>query len=99
MANLKAAERVIHLADSHWGLNEEVRNSLRVVAKASIKNDESDEVKALKQLICHMNVHSGYENNGYWKMTIDEKQLYDDVWAESVAKLDAECESSNQQDG
>lgn len=36
---------------------------------------------ALQDLIAHMWVHDGYERNGYYKMTTEQKALYDSVIA------------------
>ena len=35
-----------------------------------------DEVEALKDLVRHCWVHSGYADCGYWQMTTEQKQLY-----------------------
>lgn len=47
------------------------------------------QVESRNELIVHMHVHSGYPSNGYMEMTTRQKALYDEIWAKSVAKLDA----------
>lgn len=45
----KAIERVIKVADSHYGLNDELRDSMRIVAKeAHNNNNDIDEIKVVK---------------------------------------------------
>lgn len=70
-------------ANSQWCLNDELRNSMRVVAKKAQYNERDiEEIQELKDLIRHIWVHSGYEDCGRNKMGSDERELYDSLQSE-----------------
>ena len=78
-----AISRVRKAADSQWCLNEELRDSMRVVAKKADYNERDiEEIQALKDLVKHIWVHSGYEDCGRNKMCSDERKLYDALQSE-----------------
>lgn len=76
----KAAEMVQHTAETQTCLNDELRASMRTVAKAAhtLASDESyqAETAGLKDLIHHAWIHSGYRDCGFDKMTVDQRRLY-----------------------
>lgn len=53
--------------------------------------------EALRDLIVHCWIHSGYPNCGYSQMTAEQKQLYDSVLEEehAVARLGLTDASAN----
>lgn len=80
---LKTAGALVQkVAETQSCLNDELRDALRVVARAALETNESDELAALKDLIHHMWVHSGYENCGFRKMCVRQRALYQSLLAE-----------------
>lgn len=80
---LKTAGRLVHeAAETQSCLNDELRAAMRVVSRVALGADESDELKALKDLIHHMWIHSGYENCGFRKMCERQRALYTALLAE-----------------
>lgn len=78
-----AIDKVVKTAESQWCLDSELRESMRVVARKARYNDRDiNEIKALKDLIRHMWVHSGYKDCGRRQMDSDERELYDSLQAE-----------------
>lgn len=47
-----------------------------------------EEITRLKHLIVHMQIHSGYPQNGRQQMTTEQKALYDEIDASSEAIID-----------
>jgi hypothetical protein len=80
MTLLKAVEMVQQAADTQTCLNDELRASMRVVAKAAhtLASDETyqTETTGLKDLIHHAWIHSGYRDCGFDKMTTEQRRLY-----------------------
>lgn len=76
----KAAEAVQKAAESQTCLNDELRASMRTVAKAAhtLASDSSyqTETAGLKDLIHHAWIHSGYRDCGFDKMTEGQRRLY-----------------------
>lgn len=79
----KAAQAVQRAADTQTCLNEELRASMRTVAKAAHTLASDDgyqaETAGLKRIIHHAWIHSGYPNCGFDKMTTEERRLYRSV--------------------
>jgi hypothetical protein len=81
-----AALLVSNYADSQSCLDREFRDALKIVASAAMLQQESEQIKALKNIIHHAWIHSGYSDLGRDKMTSDERAFYDSLKAEfSVA--------------
>lgn len=83
-----AAVLVSRYADTQTCLERDFRDALKVVARAAINQAESDQIKALKNLIHHAWIHSAYSDLGRSKMTRDEQVFYGSLKAEF--NLDAE---------
>lgn len=77
-----AAELVRGYAETQTCLDMDFRDSLKVVASAAMNQAESDQVKALKNLIHHAWIHGAYSDLGRSKMTRDEQRFYDSLKAE-----------------
>jgi len=77
-----AIELVTRTADSQTCLDANLRDALRVVARAARNQGESAEVAALKNLLHHAWIHSAYSDNGYDKMTQEERALYNALKSE-----------------
>jgi len=69
-------------ADTQCCLDADFRNSLKIVASAAMRQQESDQIKALKNLIHHAWIHSAYSDLGRNKMTTEERAFYDSLKAE-----------------
>lgn len=83
MTLLKAAEKVQEAAETQNCLNDELRASMRIVARAAciLANDEGYQVDTagLKDLVHHAWIHSGYRDCGFDKMTTEQRRLYRSV--------------------
>lgn len=64
-----------------------------------LQPEDFEQLAALRRLVVHMRVHSAYHDNGYMQMTTPQKELYDAIWNQSVAELDAEETRLAQQGG
>jgi hypothetical protein len=81
-----AALLVSNYADSQHCLDQNFRDALKVVASAAMLQQESEQIKALKNIIHHAWIHGAYRDLGRDKMTSDERSFYDSLKAEfSVA--------------
>jgi hypothetical protein len=47
--------------------------------RIEIRCGQQDRIKDLEDLVTHMWVHDGYERNGYWQMTSEQKAMYDEI--------------------
>lgn len=83
---IEAAKTVAAAADGATYLSDELRDSMRVTVSAAkvVLADEryQRETEPLKDLIHHMMIHSAYTKNGYAKMSQEQRELYDSVYAE-----------------
>lgn len=83
MTLLKAAEAVQRAADSQTCLNDDLRSSMRAVARAAnlLARDEryQAETAGLKSIIHHAWVHSGYRDCGSDHMSDEQRGLYRSV--------------------
>ncbi|MCK1788995.1 hypothetical protein [Pseudomonas violetae] len=90
MTLLKAAGAVKAAADTQTCLNDELRASMRTVARAAhtLATDEAyrAETAGLKDLIHHMWIHSGYADCGSAKMSTEQRLLYRAVVEEMCAE-------------
>ena len=56
-----------------------------------MNSSEMGMLLACQKLIIHMRIHSGYRENGYEKMTGEQRRLFDCIWQESENILQGEA--------
>lgn len=79
----QAVKTVMNAANTQTCLTDDLRDAMRIVAsKARYSDNDKDEILALKNLIMHCSIHSGYPQCGYRKMDSDERELFDAVISE-----------------
>lgn len=82
-STVKSAARLLsEYSESQSCLDTQFRDALKVVSSAALLQQESEQIKALKNIIHHAWIHSGYSDLGRNQMTSEQRAFYDSLKSE-----------------